>query len=96
MRLLHLGRKDQTTSTSPLSDDSSRLKVLAQTTAGNRVISAHGISTHVRFGSKADICAAKRHVRFTPESDRESGFPAKDHVCFTPESGHVQCNWDAR
>jgi len=22
----------------------------------------------VRFGSKADICAAKRHVRFTPES----------------------------
>ena len=23
---------------------------------------------HVRFGSKADICSAKRHVRFTPES----------------------------
>jgi len=22
----------------------------------------------VRFGSKADICGAKRHVRFTPES----------------------------
>ena len=28
---------------------------------------------HVRFGSKADICAAKDHVRFTPNSDRESG-----------------------
>src|SRR6476646_9128021 len=27
---------------------------------------------HVRFGSKADICAAKGHVRFTPSSDRES------------------------
>src|SRR5262245_53240506 len=27
----------------------------------------------VRFGSKADICGAKRHVRFTPNSDRESG-----------------------
>src|SRR5262249_21408288 len=26
----------------------------------------------VRFGSKADICSAKRHVRFTPNSDRES------------------------
>jgi hypothetical protein len=26
----------------------------------------------VRFGSKADICAAKSHVRFTPNSDRES------------------------
>ena len=23
---------------------------------------------NVRFGSKADMCAAKRHVRFTPES----------------------------
>jgi len=24
--------------------------------------------SHIRFGSKADICAAKSHVRFTPES----------------------------
>jgi len=23
----------------------------------------------VRFGSKADICSVKSHVRFTPESD---------------------------
>src|SRR5262249_36853714 len=28
---------------------------------------------NVRFGSKADMCAAKRHVCFTPNSDRESG-----------------------
>jgi hypothetical protein len=48
------------------------------------------LAAHVRFGSKADICAAKTHVRFTPNSDRESGFPANGHVCFTPESGHVQ------
>jgi len=26
----------------------------------------------VRFGSKADICAAISHVRFTPDSDRKS------------------------
>src|SRR5262249_48519753 len=26
----------------------------------------------VRFGSKADICSATGHVRFAPESDRES------------------------
>src|SRR5262245_47439308 len=32
---------------------------------------------HVRFGSEADMCGAKRNVRFTPNSDRESG--------------HVQC-----
>jgi hypothetical protein len=28
---------------------------------------------NVRFGSKADMCSAKRHVRFTPNSDHESG-----------------------
>src|SRR5262245_19043858 len=53
----------------------------------------------VRFGSKADICAAKRDVRFTPNSDRESRHPqtvmsalppkadmrsAKPNVCFAP------------
>jgi hypothetical protein len=27
----------------------------------------------VRFGSLADICSAKANVRFTPNSDRESG-----------------------
>src|SRR5262245_27146938 len=27
---------------------------------------------NVRFGSKADICSAKRHVRFTPESRRQA------------------------
>jgi hypothetical protein len=45
---------------------------------------------HVRFGSLADICSAKGHVRFAPNGDRESGFPANGHVRFTPESGHVR------
>jgi hypothetical protein len=31
------------------------------------------IRPDVRFGSEADICAAQRHVRFTPNSDRKSG-----------------------
>jgi hypothetical protein len=58
-----------------------------------------GATRYVRFGSKADICAAIRHVRFTPDNDRESGFPHKvmsalppkadvcsalAHVCFGP------------
>ena len=33
---------------------------------------------YVRFGSEADMCVAKRHVRFTPESGHErcnSGCP---------------------
>src|SRR5215470_2879871 len=32
-------------------------------------------SANVRFGSKADIRAAKGHVRFTPESDHKSRHP---------------------
>jgi hypothetical protein len=30
-------------------------------------------NTHVRFGSKADMCSAPTYVRSTPNSDRESG-----------------------
>jgi hypothetical protein len=55
----------------------------------------------VRFGSLADICSAKGHVRFAPNSDRESGFSLKvmsalplkadmcgalAHVCFGPKA----------
>ena len=32
---------------------------------------------NVRFGSKADICGAKQHVRSTPNSDRKSRLPQK-------------------
>ena len=41
---------------------------------------------HVRFGSKADICNAKRHVRFAPNSDRESGFPHKVVSALPPKA----------
>ena len=37
----------------------------------------------VRFGSKADVCGAKRHVRFTPNSDIDCVF---QHVCFWPKA----------
>jgi hypothetical protein len=43
----------------------------------------------VRFGSEADMCSAQAQARFTPNSDRESGFPQTAHVRFTPQSGHV-------
>ena len=33
----------------------------------------HAPKAYVRFGSKADSCSATTHVRFTPNSDRESG-----------------------
>jgi len=33
------------------------------------------VQPNVRFGSKADMCAATSHVRFTPNSDRESEIP---------------------
>jgi len=43
-------------------------------------------STDVRFGSKADICAAIRHVRFTPNSDRKSGLPHKVMSALPPKA----------
>jgi len=61
--------------------------------------------THVRFGSLADICGAKQHVRFTANSDPESGHPETGSLQsssanflnakrfrFTPESGQVRRN----
>jgi hypothetical protein len=50
----------------------------------------------VRFGSKADICGATAHVRFAPNSDRESGFTAKVVSALLPKAdtcsarGHVR------
>jgi len=41
--------------------------------------------------SVADMCAAKSDVRFTPDSDHESGTCANGHVRFTFNSGHVRC-----
>ena len=40
----------------------------------------------VRFGSLADICAAKSESRHLPPG----------HVCFTPESGQMQCKTKCR
>jgi hypothetical protein len=45
--------------------------LIADDNAGGKGAASHlvdGQSAHVRFGSKADIRAAKSHVRFTPES----------------------------
>ena len=46
------------------------LAALATKVASQLVIA---MRLDVRFGSKADMCAAKGHVRFTPKSDRNSG-----------------------
>jgi hypothetical protein len=40
----------------------------------------------VRFGSKADICGATAHVCFTPNSDRESGFPQQAMSALPPKA----------
>ena len=46
---------------------------------GSRCSIVSGRVRYVRFGSKADSCSAATHVRFTPNSDKESR--------------HVQCTW---
>jgi len=40
----------------------------------------------------ADMCAAKGNVRFTPNSDRESGHPQEFMSALPPESGPVERN----
>jgi hypothetical protein len=55
-----------------------------------------GISPHVRFGSKADIRTAKSHVRFTPDSDRESGFLRKVMSALPPKADMCGAAGDVR
>jgi len=40
----------------------------------------------VRFGSKADICAAKSDVGFTPDSNRKSGFSERVMSALPPKA----------
>jgi hypothetical protein len=40
----------------------------------------------VRFESKAGICAATAHVRFTPNSDPESEIPQKAMSALAPKA----------
>jgi hypothetical protein len=41
---------------------------------------------NVRFGSLADTCGASTHVRFAPDSDRESGLSQKARSASPPEA----------
>jgi len=51
---------------------------------------------NVRFGSKADICSAQAHVRFTPNSDRESEFPHKVMSALLPKADMCSAITDVR
>src|SRR5262245_50631793 len=46
----------------------------------------------VRFGSQADICGAKCDVRFTPNSDRESGLPQTVMPALPPKADMCGCD----
>jgi len=43
-------------------------------------------NNNVRFGSEADMCAAKSDVRFTPNSDHKSEFPHKVMSALPPRA----------
>jgi hypothetical protein len=49
-------------------------------------VRAATLARNVRFGSAADMCAAKSHVRFTPNSDRESGPSQKAMSALHPKA----------
>src|SRR5262249_50927886 len=50
----------------------------------------------VRFGSEADICSAKRHVRFTPNSDRESRHPQTVMSALPPKADMCDATREVR
>ena len=50
----------------------------------------------VRFGSKADVCVAKPHVRFTPNSDRKSGLALTVMSAFTLKADMCSAKRDVR
>ena len=50
----------------------------------------------VRFGSKADMCGATSHVRFTPNSDRESGLAKKVMSALPPKADMCGATRDVR
>jgi hypothetical protein len=54
------------------------------------------IRPDVRFGSKADIFSAKGHVRFAPNSDRESGFPQTVMSALHPKADMCGATSDVR
>src|SRR5262249_40990646 len=51
---------------------------------------------NVRFGSKADMCGALGHVRFTPYTDRESGFLQKVMSALPPKADMCSATRDVR
>jgi hypothetical protein len=54
------------------------------------------IHIDVRFGSLADICSAKGHVRFAPNSDRESEIPQKAMSALPPKADMCGATRDVR
>jgi hypothetical protein len=50
----------------------------------------------VRFGSKADMCAARSDVRFTLNSDRKSDFPEKAMSALPPKADMCGAKRDVR
>jgi hypothetical protein len=54
------------------------------------------LSDNVRFGSKADICGATSHVRFTPDNDRESEFLRKVMSALPPKADMCGATRDVR
>jgi hypothetical protein len=64
----------------------------------NTAAQAYGalIGLDVRFGSLADICSAKGHVRFAPNSDRESEIPQTVMSALPPKADMCGAASDVR
>jgi hypothetical protein len=69
-----------------LTNKTGGIDVAQPKTTRKRTAQIDGCEPHVCFGSKADMCAAIIDVRFTPNNDRESGFPHKVMFALPPKA----------
>jgi hypothetical protein len=63
---------------------------------GSQPIAHSAVRPDVRFGSLADICAAKSDVRFSPNSDRKSGFAHEVMSALLPKADMCGATMDVR
>src|SRR4029079_4449465 len=70
--------------------------ILSLLRQGGNLMQLYCYRRDVRFGSKADICAATSDVRFTPNSDRESRHPQKVMSALPPKADMCSANTNVR
>jgi hypothetical protein len=69
---------------------------IASSTVQDQVAAQTSALEDVRFGSEVDMCGATAHVRFTLNSDRESGLSQRRMSALPPKADLCSATRDVR